>query len=263
MYSPLHDSIDFRSHEQGYFETLKANVREYACSGKIALIGDMNSRIGQRNDALQLNDLYAKYIPTINSNFEVDYQILLSERSSMDMISNASGTRLLELCNSTNLRILNGRVREDAGVGKFTFLSERGNSVIDYAIMSINLFPLISEFFVHDLFTCSSHVPIQLNLRDRYQNKSVQNETIKIKKKNVWDNEKNTDFYRQLNEQIPRLNALTEEMVNSETEVNSGIESFGDILYSHFWRKFTRSSDNPVRKYKSPWFTRECEIARQ
>lgn len=57
---------------------------------------------------------------------------------------------------------------DDAGIGRFTFMSALGSSLIDYVIASQELFPLIRDFVVHDIFTFSLHTPIQVNFNVNY-----------------------------------------------------------------------------------------------
>ena len=45
---------------------------------------------------------------------------------------NSNGLLLLDFCKQTSLRIMNGRVGNDKGLGKFTFVGSRGSSVVDY-----------------------------------------------------------------------------------------------------------------------------------
>ena len=79
----------------------------------------------------------------------------------MDKVTNSSGNKLLDICRNSNLKIVNGRLGDDAGIGSYSNISARGNSIIDYAICSHDLFSLIYDFIVHDHF--SSHLPIQLD----------------------------------------------------------------------------------------------------
>ena len=52
-YIPPHDSVYFKSHEYGFFETLESGIRKYAVLGKIGIIGDLNARYGNRSDSIQ------------------------------------------------------------------------------------------------------------------------------------------------------------------------------------------------------------------
>ena len=46
--------------------------------------------------------------------------------------------------------MVNGRIGEDAGVGKCTFVASRGSSLIDYVIADTGLFKYFSNFCVED-----------------------------------------------------------------------------------------------------------------
>ena len=82
---------------------------------------------------------------------------------SMDKCVNSSGEKLLDICLSSDLKIVNGRIGDDAGVGSYTYLSTRGYSLIDYVLLSYDYFYTVKDFIVHDLFTCLPHVPIQID----------------------------------------------------------------------------------------------------
>ena len=49
---------------------------------------------------------------------------------------NNNGLLLLDFCKQTGLRIMNGRVGADQGIGKHTFVGSRGSSVVDYVLSS-------------------------------------------------------------------------------------------------------------------------------
>ena len=62
----------------------------------------------------------------------------------------ASGIKLLDICKSSNLRIVNCRIGDESG--RYTFIANTGKSVIDYAIVSCTLFPIIENLTVHTYF---------------------------------------------------------------------------------------------------------------
>ena len=64
-----------------------------------------------------------------------------------------------------SLYILNGRIGQDKNIGKYTYTSTNGRSVIDYRICSSEIFPIISDFNIHVEERCESKpFPIFLNL---------------------------------------------------------------------------------------------------
>ena len=155
-YVPPQDSVYCKSHNVGYFEQLERSIRKYSHLGKIAVIGDINARCGTRSDTLRDSYIFEKYIRNIdNTDYTLPHSVI-PERYSMDSTCNSSGLKLLDICLSTDIKIVNGRFGDDAGVGNFTFMSQLGESLIDYALMSQDLFSLIDNFIVHDFYSCST-----------------------------------------------------------------------------------------------------------
>ena len=73
---------------------------------------------------------------------------LTQKRKSLDTQQNKLGERLLALCISNNLTVLNGRSGSNAGIGKFTF---RNSSIIDYVIVSADSAKYVQNFQIIDL----------------------------------------------------------------------------------------------------------------
>ena len=55
-------------------------------------------------------------------------------RVSQDKVVNEHGNYLLNFCKASGLRIINGRIGNDGGIGKFTCVTENGCSVVDYVL---------------------------------------------------------------------------------------------------------------------------------
>jgi hypothetical protein len=91
--------------------------------------------------------VFDKYVHTLDQNTE-ECPLLLNISKSEDMICNASGLKLLDICRTSELKIVNGRIGDDEGIGRLAYLSSNGKSAIDYAIASLYLFHIISDFIV-------------------------------------------------------------------------------------------------------------------
>ena len=125
-YIPPHDSVYFKSQETGFFESLEAGIREYSSLGKIGIIGDLNTRCGNRSDIIQNSKDFEQYLHVIDANGVPNRSVLLPERVSINTVCSSSGIKLLDICHSTDLRIVNGRIGSDAGIGHFTYMSPAG-----------------------------------------------------------------------------------------------------------------------------------------
>ena len=64
---------------------------------------------------------------------------------------------LLELCKQTGLRILNGRVGDDKGIGRYTYVGSSGSSLVNYVITTQNLFRFVYTFVVKEANILSDH----------------------------------------------------------------------------------------------------------
>ncbi len=71
---------------------------------------------------------------------------------------------LLDLCKETGLRIANGRVCDDANLGKYTFVCGRGSRMVDYVIVNPELLTHFNAFNVHDPNVLSDHCIISFSL---------------------------------------------------------------------------------------------------
>ena len=97
---------------------LEEEVAIYTESHHIILCGDFNDRTGRAPD----------YDNNIN---------VLNERCNKDGVINKYGRSLLILCINTELKIANGRMFDDKGIGRYTYYSPMGASTIDYVILRL------------------------------------------------------------------------------------------------------------------------------
>ena len=78
-------------------------------------------------------------------------------RVNMDAYVNNNGKRLIELCKMSDLKIANGRICRDKRLGNITCHTSNGQGTIDYAIVSMELFPNIVDFNDDVLDKCKLH----------------------------------------------------------------------------------------------------------
>ena len=142
------------------FEDLGSKLSKYERQGDLILMGDLNSRTGSILDyiANESND----YMPVPNIYTDTEYTFA---RNSQDNKVNSYGRKLIELCKTLPLRILNGRKLGDL-LGNFTCQNSRGRSVVDYCAASPGLMKQIPFFSVgHILPVHSDHCPIDITLK--------------------------------------------------------------------------------------------------
>ncbi|CAC5377297.1 unnamed protein product [Mytilus coruscus] len=119
------------------------------------LIGDFNSKTSVLPDYIIPDDNIIDILNLDEDNeileYLFDYQNLLRNNIPLHRVSgcfckpNNYGHRLLNLCKKINIYIVNSRVGDDKGVGARTF---KDISVVDYLILSSQLFPLLQKFAI-------------------------------------------------------------------------------------------------------------------
>jgi hypothetical protein len=127
-----------------HFEKSQDDINKFASLGEVLLCGDFNARMGNLDDYVEHDSNF------LNISDQID------RRNSRDTPVNAYGRCLSEPCCGNGLIALNGRSKGDF-VGQFTCHTYNGASVVDYAIVSHNLFPFISHFSVSALTEFSHH----------------------------------------------------------------------------------------------------------
>ena len=118
-------------------------MAKYTESHHIILCDDFNSRTGRA--------------PVYDNNSNVP-----NERCNEDGVINKYGRSLLNCCINTELKIANGRMFDDKGIGRYTYYSPMGTSTIDYVILREDY--MISKFKVIPKLVESDHCPIKFHI---------------------------------------------------------------------------------------------------
>jgi hypothetical protein len=126
------------------FVELENDLIAMSSSSKfVCITGDFNARTKNLTDYTNMDKYVTEYID--ESLIHADPESVIRSRNSMDKVANASGYKLLEICKSCNMCIVNGRLGLYSG--NFTC---KDTSVVDYVIASLDLFPHIIQFKVCD-----------------------------------------------------------------------------------------------------------------
>ena len=131
----------------------------------LVCLGDFNSRTACRPD-YSVDDNITD-IPVVNSLFSAD-TLATFPRGNSDLLVNSYGVRLLEICQSFPLRILNGRKLGDI-LGSYTCYKSNGQSVVDYCLVSPRIYSQVSSFIVNDFLPdLSDHCSITVAISTKY-----------------------------------------------------------------------------------------------
>ena len=158
----------------------------------------------------------------------------LSPRKSFDNTINNHGKWLLELCKPFNMRILNGRINGDS-FRQPTSHKCLGVSVVDYAIISHELFKYVKSFIVRPPIYMSDHSQIIGNFSLPFSKKNQGFEPnekevglpYKATKQFLWEQDSKERYYQSLlsqNIKIMTENVLNENFSKTEEGVNMAVE---------------------------------------
>ncbi len=164
VYIPHENSKIYTEREINMFQTLAQETAHSQTKGMILHLGDFNSRIGNLNENWDPADITRlnHQEPYIEANIHASIPI----RSSNDNKINNFGRKLINMCETLGLVILNGRTPGDNS-GKLTCYTHNGSSLIDYGICSLELFKYIKYFQVQEQTWYSDHSPIQLSFKPK------------------------------------------------------------------------------------------------
>lgn len=211
----------------------------------LMLFGDFNARTGNRNSSSAPDDF------DILSVDNVTFQ-----RSSQDNLVNEYGEQLLEFCNTLDCIILNG-LSSHKFDDSCTFISALGSSVIDYFIISRELFnkvEIISLKIENRLE--SDHLPVTLTINTydiQLKREQTKDEYVK---KIVWDVNKVADFITCLNSE--EAQTLLDAAQNClETDIDKALDLFTNYMLKA--SECMKKNICTTRKRKgAPWYDKQC-----
>ena len=257
---------------------------------KICLMGDFNSRTAEMSDNLltetrmdSCDDFENELL--IHAHALNVCNISLS-RSSGDDICNNYGYRFVDFCKNMGLYIANGRCGEDCNIGKTTC---KGTSLVDYIVISHDLFPIVKMFVVEDFNSMLSdiHNPVICTLAYNVKYNNANSETkddliddavYKVAPiKPTWKSETECMFKHELshkhqnkiNDIDLQLNNMLRSGVDDQTSINAIAQSICNILVETAdtlelinKRGATKQKRARTLDHK-PWYDSDCEKHRK
>lgn len=195
----------------------------------------------------------------------------------VNQTTNSYGKSMIELCNSSQLRILNGRTIGDF-VGKSTYFNYNGVTINDYCICSASFMKMVVNFQVGNVYPLiSDHCPITVNIFSKY-NHSTPQEILRPKPFNLkWTKIVEEQFISNLNN--IDLNYISDKIVSfkqtfldtsisvdDQSEgLNNIVEVFSGILKNaslctKFKPKNNLGKQKKTRKPTKLWHDDDCKI---
>ncbi|UYV63317.1 hypothetical protein LAZ67_2003735, partial [Cordylochernes scorpioides] len=152
---------------------------------------------------------------------------------------------------SNSITIANGRTKGDTN-GSFTFISERGSSVLDYFMYTHGLTQSISDMWIEEL-SYSDHLPTVLQINTGYEAiKSSYNNEI-LTRKFIWTKE---------NVEMLKHN-LSDIEDGNETDINTKTVNFTKQIYTAMESADIIKFAKRRHQLSKPWYDKDCYIMKK
>jgi len=254
VYIPPEGSACYESNEDGMnvLESLLDWHRVHYDDAQFCILGDVNARTGGHDDFII--DDRASYLPMeewyVPDTFD-------QKRVSQDKVINMYGKKLLDICRLFSVHVCNGRKNDP--YGDFTYISHRGSSVIDYCIVSSDLYERVSHFSVYNDDFGSDHMPclVKMNVMTKLCVQS-QTETLKPRIRYKWKPELSSRFLNQL---LINVNC-NKESIKQNMEAGN-VEQITSIVSTVVTQaaQCMLCNQNEMKR-KNEWWDSECEMAK-
>ena len=248
------------------FDELENDINQFSSKANIIVLGDFNARTGKLHDFL--SDEGSKHIQDTS-----EHSNQTTERENFDLTINNHGKRLIAICKTNDLRILNGRTKGDS-LGRPTFHGKNGTSLIDYIICNQDLQQNIKHLVVKSPCYLSHHSQVTTwvniyNASETDNQNQVQPTLEKLPLQYIWTNDSKDIFTKKLrsSETQEKFNTFLDNNYSTSTEdINKCVEDFENLLFHaskkslKIKKKRYRHKSNNVANKK--WFDKECRIQR-
>ncbi|CAC5408710.1 unnamed protein product [Mytilus coruscus] len=249
----------------------------------IALLGDFNAKARTLVDFVVPDDSLFEVLDNFDDNellvYLYDYQKLLLHNISLSRFSEDTSSvnnyryKLLDFCKRLNIYIGNSRLNgNDKSIGKKTC---KDVSLVDYFLISSNVFPYVKSFDVLDYNPLYSDVHCGLSV---YLHSNVKKNTTKqnvghCSKSNYikWNAAKQDEFVEAIFSSQLSFGEL-DTIFNEECEgnqvknvIDKAVNKIGEIFRNTAKSIFgsKKSTRKKVKPDNKPWYTKSCQEKRK
>ena len=260
--SPLYEFLDV---ENGFsiLDSFMNFLNSMFSDFNLILCGDFNARI-KNIQPLTDSDNTLRFADITNY---FDYHSIDDlNRVSKDTTMNMFGRYLYELCCTFNLLILNGLLENDKP-GAFTFISNIGQSTIDYFLVTDSILNYCSNFSVLDDPT-SLHQPIALSFNALCYFKintdlqSLANEQTHVTKF-VWDDSKQDEFVSNLDIYL-NTDFMSTFTANVNDNINNAVTNLSSVMtISAECMKQSFFKSRSLFNVNKGWYDNDCAVLKR
>ena len=270
-YIPPEGSVFYERHDVDIFYCMEESIARYKTIGSVYVAGDLNSRTSDRLDYIENDTLHTDLFNVIAPVVEYNIEPECSKRKSMDIGINTFGRKLINLCKSSSLRIVNGRHSMDLS-GNITFYNATGKSLIDYLLAEPSRLDSVKTFSSGNFNTFSDHSPITFSISyvcpivgQQIENVDDASTDGRTACRTVrWNDENTNDILDKLHENIGSIHEVLNTNFDCQNDVNTCVDSINDILNDCVLPLCDISMSKPYSQNKSktktnkPWFNDTC-----
>ena len=233
--------------------------------------GDFNARIGTKMECT-LYDANETHVDVISEavinedTFFSDDDFVLNNMSinrvNADPVVNDYGLKLLRVCNSCDLAVLNGRTGGDRFKGETTFCGRQGESTIDFVLVDNKVINLVADFNISKPSEFSDHKMLSFKLKCKIK-KDENDETTPDFLPAKWDKKGKDRFIEHINSDEIRLKteALLERLDSNLDRdlIDSVLQDLTEIMTGVSNGRQTEKGRVKVQTQGGKWYDKECK----
>ena len=233
--------------------------------------GDFNARIGTKMECT-LYDKNETHVDVISEavinedTFFSDDDFVLNNMSinrvNADPVVNEYGQKLLRLCNSCDLAVLNGRTGGDRFKGETTFCGRQGESTIDFVLVDNKVINLVADFNISKPSEFSDHKMLSFKLKCKIK-KDENDETTPDFLPAKWDKKGKDICIEHTNSDEIRLKteALLERLdSNLDRElIDSVLQDLTEIMIGVSNRRQMEKARVKGQTQGGKWYDKDCK----
>ena len=233
--------------------------------------GDFNARIGTKMECT-LYDANETHVDVISEavinedTFFSDDDFVLNNMSinrvNADPVVNDYGLKLLRVCNSCDLAVLNGRTGGDRSKGETTFCGRQGESTIDFVLVDNKVINLVADFNISKPSEFSDHKMLSFKLKCKIK-KDENDETTPDFLPAKRDKKGKDRFIEHINSDEIRLKteALLERLDSNLDRdlIDSVLQDLTEIMTGVSNGRQTEKGRVKVQTQGGKWYDKECK----
>ena len=247
-------------------EMIEDDITKYSTMGNTVLLGDFNAHTSTSDLDFVSGD-YGKGMEDILPNAYISDSVLLSRNSLKSNIKTDDyGRMLLDLCISSQCRILNGRTLGDT-VGNLTSFQYNGCAVVDYCVVDQRLLDSVNFFKIGDFTTFSDHCQLTacFSLNHFENNYKLERKSPKGIKwsKNVADVFQSLILSDSVERSIQNFLSFSWDPNKSDiNEATENISSIYQVINKSLNESFSckvKTKCKKIKKKNKKWFDQDCD----